>query len=335
MSIMVTPASNQPGSNFNELWAAALGRYQDNTGRDLTKLPYFHSLIHSESVDDICRALQDREECFKAFRARGEKIRAVLAPIVRLARLFIDAGGEVAAASVRLPLFTYFGYLIIQQGVVPGGKAVFVAFGVLLEVCPLFLPWNVFQPHIAQATNGVSKVYDALESLLSGLQVFLARVDVHLASRSPPSAALKEIFTKTLIQLLHITALFTKYLDTSVGKPGLSRFTKHISRRASGCLSSVRIYLMLNWDTEDYVKGMAGNSELITAFEELDGLTREESLRTAAETLVATKEIGDDVKACMSFSCVSFSELLIFSLAVRDEVHEVAVDVAEILDRES
>jgi hypothetical protein len=91
-----------------------------------------------------------------------------------------------------------------------------------------------------------------------------------------------------------------------------------------------------NWDTEDYVKGMAGNSELITAFEELDGLTREESLRTAAETLVAAKEIGDDIKARMlSFICVSFTEILMLPFSVRIEGRESAAKVTEILDLES
>jgi hypothetical protein len=90
-----------------------------------------------------------------------------------------------------------------------------------------------------QATNGVSQVYDALESLLFRLQSFLDRVDMHLSSRSAPSAALKEIFVKTLIQLLHIMALFTKYLDVSVGNKSADFMLNGFSRRASTSLCLV------------------------------------------------------------------------------------------------
>jgi hypothetical protein len=125
--------------NFNELWVAALHRYQDETGRELSQTPYFTPLISSSSADDVCRVLQDRGECLKAFRARGEKIRAVLAPIARLVQFFVDAGAEAASATVRFLKSTVFTRrLIVQQGVVPGGKAIFVAFGVLLQVYPSF-----------------------------------------------------------------------------------------------------------------------------------------------------------------------------------------------------
>jgi hypothetical protein len=87
-----------------------------------------------------------------------------------------------------------------------------------------------------QATNGVSQVYDALEYLLSRLQSFLNRVDMHLSSRSAPSAALKEIFVKTLVQLLHIMALFTKYLDANVGKKSVDFMLNRFSRRTSTSL---------------------------------------------------------------------------------------------------
>jgi hypothetical protein len=100
---MVNYPPNQAGSNFNEFWAVALRRYQDDTGHDLSRVSHFSSLLGSSTVEEICTVLQEREESFKAFRAHGEKIRAVLAPVVRLVRLFVDAGGEVASSSVRPP----------------------------------------------------------------------------------------------------------------------------------------------------------------------------------------------------------------------------------------
>jgi hypothetical protein len=100
---MVNSSLNQDGSNFTELWADALRRYQDDTGYDLSRIPQFSSLFESTTVEEVCTVLQEKEQSFKAFRAHGERIRAVLAPIVRLVRLFVDAGGELASSSVRSP----------------------------------------------------------------------------------------------------------------------------------------------------------------------------------------------------------------------------------------
>jgi hypothetical protein len=98
---MVSSPANQAGSNFGELWTAALRRYQDNAGHDLSRLSHISSVFSLLTVDEVCTVLQEREESFKAFRAHGEKIRGVLAPIVRLVRLFVEAGAEAVSFSVR------------------------------------------------------------------------------------------------------------------------------------------------------------------------------------------------------------------------------------------
>jgi hypothetical protein len=112
---MANSTSHQAGSDFSGLWSAALRRYEDDTGRDLSKMPYFVPLVQSSSVDNICHVLREHKESFKAFRERGEKIRAVLAPIFRLVNLFIDAGGEVASASVRTLLSKISCGLIVNR----------------------------------------------------------------------------------------------------------------------------------------------------------------------------------------------------------------------------
>jgi hypothetical protein len=110
---MANSPSHQAGSDFSELWTAALRRYEDDTGRDLSKMPHFVPLVQSSSVDNICHVLREHKESFQAFRKCDEKIRAVLAPIVRLVNLFIDAGGEAASASVSTLVFALARGLIV------------------------------------------------------------------------------------------------------------------------------------------------------------------------------------------------------------------------------
>jgi hypothetical protein len=83
-----------------------------------------------------------------------------------------------------------------------------------------------------QATKGVTETYDALEKVFSQLQGFLARLDIYLESPSTLSAALKNIFVRTLAKVLEVLGLFTKYLDKNVGKP-MKRTFDRIIRRTS------------------------------------------------------------------------------------------------------
>jgi hypothetical protein len=127
-------------SGFSELWTTALNRYQEATGRPIALTD---SLLEFESVDDVGRILEERATAFKAFRKEGEKLRAVLAPFVRFVRLFVESGAEVAAASVRICLIARSCFISNPlQSAVPGGKAIFVAFAVLLEVRYLTCVWS-------------------------------------------------------------------------------------------------------------------------------------------------------------------------------------------------
>ncbi|KZV59739.1 hypothetical protein PENSPDRAFT_694885, partial [Peniophora sp. CONT] len=108
-------------------WKQALETYRLETGHDLLKHSFAQDILSKTTVDDV----MGRLKLFMAFRARGHKILGVLKPIVSVLLRFVDAGAEGASK------------------VAPGGKAIFVAFGVLL-----------------QATKGVSQLYNAIESLL-------------------------------------------------------------------------------------------------------------------------------------------------------------------------
>jgi hypothetical protein len=73
-----------------------------------------------------------------------------------------------------------------------------------------------------------------METICSKLESFLRRVDVHLGATSTPIAALQDIFIRTLVHLLDILGLFTKYLiDRGGQKSGFRVTFGRISRRAS------------------------------------------------------------------------------------------------------
>lgn len=92
--------SSVPG-DFGELWNVALRRYKKETGKDLPDLAMAKELPPSGNVDDIMDYIETQGERFGAFRERGKKVLIVLKPIVNFVHLFIDAGAEAAAASVR------------------------------------------------------------------------------------------------------------------------------------------------------------------------------------------------------------------------------------------
>jgi hypothetical protein len=106
-AIAGTPAltvSNIAPPYFLGVWKAALHNYKEETGCDLEiHRPLFDELRSCDSVDGLASVLKNQEMAFKAFRNDGRKARAVLAPVVRLVKLFADSGAEAAAASVGCP----------------------------------------------------------------------------------------------------------------------------------------------------------------------------------------------------------------------------------------
>jgi hypothetical protein len=87
--------------SFYELWRPAVEQYHQETGINLLEDSYARDLLTCNTVEDVVCVLTRQDKAFKAHRATGEKLRAVLRPVVRLVQLFTDAGAE--AASVRLP----------------------------------------------------------------------------------------------------------------------------------------------------------------------------------------------------------------------------------------
>ncbi|EKM54763.1 uncharacterized protein PHACADRAFT_258823 [Phanerochaete carnosa HHB-10118-sp] len=232
--------SSASSSRFQELWEGAFLEYKKVTGSDLLRSPLYNQIQKAESSGKVARILKEHKSNFKAFRAHGEKIRAIIAPIFTLTKLFTDAGGEIAAAS----------------SAVPGGKAIFAAFGVFLE-----------------AFDKVSEQYDALEELLSRLGGVLGRLDNHLQARSVLNEQLKGVFVRALVQLLNVFAICTKYTK------------KQISDRTA-------VFTRM----KDYGRALLGNKDVKDALEKLDELTKEELLATAAQTFDVVQGVAAKVE---------------------------------------
>ncbi|KAK6988205.1 hypothetical protein R3P38DRAFT_3445148 [Favolaschia claudopus] len=235
---MNPPTNSAPRSvltkTFAELWQDAVETYEQQTNNSLFALPYAEQLLSCDTVEDVLDILNKHRVTFKVFRSEGENIRAVLGPVLSVVRLLLDPVAEGTSA------------------VVPGGKAIFVAFGAFLQV-----------------TKRVSEGYDSLVLMLSKLRSFLSRLNIYLEPAQPPGPVLREIFLRILIQLLSVLGLFTRYLKDYDGTwKRLKRFSGRLLKR-----------------TEDFAMSLLDQSGVNDALLELERLTNEEHLAVAAETL--------------------------------------------------
>ncbi|KAI0032455.1 hypothetical protein K488DRAFT_70608 [Vararia minispora EC-137] len=252
---------------LGELWKASFKAYENVVGREFPRGALADKLLACRTVEDVYGILDEKETEFKAFRAKGQKIRDFLAPVVNVVMLFNDTGAETAAA-VR----------------VPGGKAIFVAFGVLLSVrqCTIFLYLHLDAP--------------------------MARSDRGLAS----------VLVKVLAQLLHVFALITKYLEGSVSKHGLlrsinARIPRRVQHYASGFLGNRDVA-----DAMERLDRLTGD-ELNMALAETRRAALQAEANTAAAKIAAdravTKTEKVDVQSVARLSN-GFPRLIRFSIII-------------------
>ncbi|KIK60096.1 hypothetical protein GYMLUDRAFT_612140 [Collybiopsis luxurians FD-317 M1] len=225
-------------NDFESLWAKALVSYKEQTGRSLYQ-DQVAQFPDDPSVDNIVSILETQSKGLEAFREKGRNIRNVLKPVVNLVTLFNDTGAEAAAAAS-----------------VPGGKAIFVAFGALLA-----------------AAKGVTEVYDALEEISEKLQDALDRIKWHLDTNSKLSSRMKEIYTQMLVEVLHVFVFLIKYPKS------LAKRTQNIIWRRS----------------KDFGNSLLGEKEVQEALQRLDKLTNRESLMKIAEIHNKVYDIGTKV----------------------------------------
>ncbi|KZV72459.1 hypothetical protein PENSPDRAFT_358335 [Peniophora sp. CONT] len=221
-----TPRFSEDSSQhaFQMLWNGALQRYELETGKDLLAFPFANNLLApSLRPDSVVQYFKEQNQTFKTFRSSGEKIMRVLRPIVHLVQLFIDAGAEGAAAS----------------NVVPGGKTIFVAIGALLK-----------------AANGVSELYDVIESLLKRVNACLERVKTYLELPTPLHPALMDVLLRTFVQVFVVFGIVTKYCHQATdsdskprGKKGMRAFLRRMKDLFCGILGHSDLLIAVNTNT--------------------------------------------------------------------------------------
>ncbi|KAI0032451.1 hypothetical protein K488DRAFT_70603 [Vararia minispora EC-137] len=245
---MSTDSPPLEAPSIENLWKDAFKTYKDIVGHEFPKNSLGDRLTACKTTEDIYKILEEEEGKFKAFREKGQKIRDYLAPFVRVVELFNDTGAEVANATG-----------------VPGGKAIFVGFGVLLS-----------------AAKGVSDAYDGLEKLMTKLGSFLNRATVHLAAPvAPDTDGLTAILVRILAELLRVFALVTKYLERNVSK---HRTIRQIQARVP---NRVR----------HFFERLMGEQDIADALARLDALTQDEQLRALADARRAGLEAKVNAEA--------------------------------------
>ncbi|KZV64127.1 hypothetical protein PENSPDRAFT_669265 [Peniophora sp. CONT] len=170
------------------------------------------------------------------------------------------------------------------RNVSPGGEAIFVAIGALL-----------------QAAKGVSALYDAIESLLRKINACLARTRVYLEPLSRPNPALMDILRMALVQVFIVLGIVTKYCDKagdtesrSKGKKGVKAMMQRMSELYLFHIAVTTKVLR----KEDYSRVFLGETDVKEALKELEELTKEEQLIVAANTNAIVRQGA--YLACMS-----------------------------------
>jgi hypothetical protein len=123
--------------------------------------------------------------------------------------------------------------------------------------------------------------YEALVNLFERIQFFLQRLNRYTALPLTPEMTV--LLGKIMAQVLSILALSTKAMK---------------EKRISGLLCSISYrYLMADYETEKFMKRLAGRTDLEDALQRLDVLTKEEGLMTAARNLEVTHRVDVNVTA--------------------------------------
>jgi len=121
--------------------------------------------------------------------------------------------------------------------------------------------------------------YEALVHLFERIHFFLQRLNRYTAV--PLTPEMTSLFGKIMAQVLSVLALSTKEME---------------QRSISASIHSV-ISFMADYETEKFMKRIAGRTDVEDALKRLDMLTKEESLMTAARNLEVTHRVDVNVVA--------------------------------------
>ncbi|VDB84819.1 unnamed protein product [Peniophora sp. CBMAI 1063] len=248
-TVSETPAT---ASDLSSLWSQAFHKYHDKTGIDPRTHALTKNLANCSTVDEIMHLFDTKMQEFKTFRVGDPNSKWIklrndyLKPAVKVVLCLNDAFAETAA---------YF-------PVVPGGKAIFVAFGALLL-----------------ATDGMSKRYDALIDLFEEIPFFLDSVRVRESNPQSWGPASKNIAAAILAHLLEVMALAFTLMKPSSKVDHLQRIV-HFGQSLAG-----------NTDMQDALRRLRRLTNL-----EIRAITSELRVE-AAESLKITKALMGDLAA--------------------------------------
>lgn len=82
---------------LNSLWDAAVSRYREQTGDDLTSLEFVDDIRKCNTAEEATSVIESRVHEFAMFRKHGGKMKDVLRLIVKVLIKFSDASAEVVA----------------------------------------------------------------------------------------------------------------------------------------------------------------------------------------------------------------------------------------------
>ncbi|KAI0297925.1 hypothetical protein BC826DRAFT_135394 [Russula brevipes] len=206
--------STSPLSTFDTIFNSALDAYKRRTKADLTSNPLLPRLQACNSPDAVLTVLAEQFSAFTKSQDDDDKIKKWLVPTVNVLYGFSAVIGEGVS-------------LVFSPA-----SIVFAGIGVLLS-----------------AAKDVIASQDTLIVLFSRIEYFFQRLEIYM--EVPPTAAMMEIITKIMVEVLSILGIATK--DMKRG-----RFKK-------------------------FLKKLIGGTDIEDALRSLDNLTQEESRMAAAE----------------------------------------------------
>ncbi|KAJ7858440.1 hypothetical protein B0H13DRAFT_1132862 [Mycena leptocephala] len=221
--------------SISGIWLDALSRYKAETGIDLKEeqAGEYRLLAECDSLESALRLTAGLVDAPSLAQASSWKqTQDSLCKVFKLVLVFNDATAELVAS--------------LQ---VPGGKAIFVALGILLKT----------------AQNMQDRL-SALADLLCNFDQFFRRLDVRRGIRYPVHD--HEILTEICAEFLHVLALAQKIVGDRTPSRGplgrLPRIRRHIS---------------------NFREALLDNEDIKSAMRRLDNLTQMELQMTVAQTL--------------------------------------------------
>ncbi|VDB95504.1 unnamed protein product [Peniophora sp. CBMAI 1063] len=257
---------NNPEDAFRELWSQALQKFEKSVAWNPSQ---WQSMVRRmgqcREAEDVCRILDGTMRSFESFRGSettwGKLRNKYLKPAIEVLLLFNDAIAETAAFFPE----------------VPGGKAIFAAFGVVL-----------------QTTKGVSAYCDALVVLFEELNLFLEALRPRLLAPSSLGPASKTIAIAILSHLLDVVVHVAKILSKGSWLGRLSLYGRVLVKDTTVQDALRRIRALTDLEVRAIVSEIrVDTSDIRTAASDMRDITRQTQKDVAhmQSTGIQTKEI--------------------------------------------